>query len=204
MAVKCFMVHETNRFRLSMRRYSRATDCPGKHGYHHAQTKVLETVEVEKGADGYFLLGRLDGRWPAADSRWPRACKCGYAFSESDSRQLFADQVYVDDAGIEYSSRKLPPGAMYFERGHENWCGPDGRSLHVICPDGQAWCIDSPANNCTLPKDRGAYGVAHRCWIRHGTPPLITVDKQGKTCSAGAGSIQTRGYHGFLRNGVFT
>lgn len=44
----------------------------------------------------------------------------------------------------------------------------------------------------------------HRCWIRHGEPPLITVDKNGLTCAAGAGSIQCRDYHGFLRDGSFT
>jgi hypothetical protein len=56
--------------------------------------------------------------------------------------------------------------------------------------------IDSRASNCTLPNDR-----EHKCWIRHGTPPDLTVDKNGKTCAAGAGSIQLGNYHGFLRNG---
>jgi hypothetical protein len=37
--------------------------------------------------------------------------------------------------------------------------------------------------------------------VRHGEAPNITVDKNGVTCGAGAGSIQCGSYHGFLRNG---
>ncbi len=44
----------------------------------------------------------------------------------------------------------------------------------------------------------------HKCWIRHGTPPDLTVDKNGVTCNAGAGSILVGDYHGFLVNGRFT
>lgn len=39
-----------------------------------------------------------------------------------------------------------------------------------------------------------------------GNPPIITVNKNGLTCKAGAGSIYHKsgsGWHGFLRNGVF-
>lgn len=73
----------------------------------------------------------------------------------------------------------------------------DGRWLVVRLPNGHDWCIDSRCNNCTRPNDN-----AHRCWIRHGEPPNITVDKNGVTCSAGGGSIQSGDFHGFLRNGV--
>jgi hypothetical protein len=75
----------------------------------------------------------------------------------------------------------------------------NGRVLAVKTPGG-VWIIDSRASNCTKPTDN-----THRCWIRHGVPPLITVDKSGGlTCDAGAGSIQAGSYHGFLRNGEFT
>ncbi len=81
------------------------------------------------------------------------------------------------------------------------WKGPDGRSLVVVCPNGHEWMIDSQCSNCTEKTDVGAFGVAHRCWTRTGTPPLIQVGKQfGKTCSAGGGSIQAGDYHGFLGN----
>ena len=44
----------------------------------------------------------------------------------------------------------------------------------------------------------------HKCWVRHGDPRtgIVTVDKNGVTCGAGAGSIATRGWHGFLREGM--
>lgn len=109
---------------------------------------------------------------------------------------------------------RTPPGAMWwsdwlsewgFKRAmnYPAWEGkphsyhPDaqGRCLFVATPGG-IWCIDSRASNCTLPNDN-----EHRCWCRHGDAPLITVDKVGLTCSAGAGSIQSGDWHGFLRNG---
>jgi hypothetical protein len=82
--------------------------------------------------------------------------------------------------------------------------GPDGRCLVVVCPNGCEWMIDGPASNCTMPQDRGPFSSSHRCWVRHGEPPNITVDKAGRTCAAGAGSIQAGDYHGFLRDGAFT
>jgi len=60
--------------------------------------------------------------------------------------------------------------------------------------------IDGPANNCTRKDDPGQ--KHHHCWVRHGVPPSITVDKNGPTCEAGAGSILTKNWHGFLRNGM--
>lgn len=71
----------------------------------------------------------------------------------------------------------------------------DSPTLHVITPGG-LWNIDSRASNCTMP-----YDYDHRCWVRHGQPPMITVDKQGVTCTAGGGSIQCGDFHGFLRDG---
>lgn len=75
--------------------------------------------------------------------------------------------------------------------------GPDGRVLAVRLPNGYGWAPDSRASNCTRPDDD-----THRCWVRHGEVPRITVDKNGDTCSAGAGSILSNGWHGFLRDGV--
>lgn len=71
----------------------------------------------------------------------------------------------------------------------------NGRCLAVITPGGY-WIIDSRASNCTMPNDND-----HRCWVRHGEAPNITVDKNGLTCAAGAGSIQCGSWHGYLRDG---
>ena len=93
------------------------------------------------------------------------------------------------------------PGAMWFavwQNKNWDWNNETEPHLLVETPSG-CWDIDSRCGNCTMPDDK-----THRCWIRHGTPPNITVDKNGLTCQAGAGSIQTKGYHGFLQNGYFT
>lgn len=78
-----------------------------------------------------------------------------------------------------------------------HWChlGIDGRVLGVLTPGGE-WIIDSRASNCTMPDDN-----AHSCWVRHGIPPYVTVDKRGNSCKAGSGSIDTGRYHGKLTSG---
>lgn len=101
------------------------------------------------------------------------------------------------------------PGAIWFAEHDDTWCysgwtNCDGKHLMVCLPNKRHWDVDSRASNCTL-KDEGK----HRCWVRHGTPPVIHVDKNGITCRAGAGSIQSYGapsagipaWHGFLTNG---
>lgn len=100
--------------------------------------------------------------------------------------------------------RKLPPGACFdatWLHGHPQYCGPDGRALHVVLPTGHVWHVDGRASNCTRPDDD-----VHKCWVRHGRPEdgTLHVDKQGNTCAAGAGSIMVPGYHGFLRHGYLT
>ena len=102
----------------------------------------------------------------------------------------------------------LKPGGVYWVpcwRGKDGtlpcayWDNCDGKHLHVVLPNGHKWSIDSRASNCTLPNDR-----THRCWVRTGAPPNVTVGKNGHTCNAGAGSILSGDYHGFLRDGVLT
>lgn len=102
---------------------------------------------------------------------------------------------------------KLGPGDMYWghplrDGGHHcsgNWTNCDGKHLYVILPNNLPWDIDSRASNCTLMED-----FTHRCWIRSGEAPMITAGKDGHTCTAGAGSIQSGNYHGFLRDGCLT
>jgi len=96
-------------------------------------------------------------------------------------------------------NHEFGPGAMWYAtwyRRNMEWANEQSPHLIVRCPTDHDWDIDSRASNCTLPEDR-----LHRCWVRHGEPPDITVDKQGLTCSAGAGSIALPNWHGFLRNG---
>jgi hypothetical protein len=197
MGVKCFFVTPIGVERVKLRRFvwSEHAKCSGSFGYHNALSDEVARVAAGVQAPGLELF-------PANDPRWPSLCSCGYQFDDKDERQVFPEQVYVRDGSVkEYFLRDNIPGMMYdavWLHDHKEWCGPDGKSLHVVCPDGHTWCIDSRANNCTMPKDN-----EHKCWVRHGDPPLLTVDKRGVTCRAGAGSIQTPKYHGFLRGGMF-
>jgi len=96
----------------------------------------------------------------------------------------------------------LPAGALFVTdperafRGHRSG-GFDGECVVCVLPDNNQWYIDGMARNCTKPSD-----TEHRCWVRHGSRPgIIHVDKNGLTCQAGAGSIQTSQFHGFLHHG---
>lgn len=90
---------------------------------------------------------------------------------------------------------ELPIGAMW-DAGWKKQKGADGLAIYVMLPGRQIWFVDGRCSNCSKPTD-----LVHRCWVRHGIPPEITVDKNGDTCSAGAGSVIVPGWHGFLRNG---
>lgn len=89
--------------------------------------------------------------------------------------------------------------ALWMRRGYI-WTNETEPHLIVTTPGGD-WDIDSRCSNCTLPED-----TTHRCWVRHGEPPNITVDKNGVTCAAGAGSFAPKSgkWHGFLREGHLT
>jgi hypothetical protein len=110
---------------------------------------------------------------------------------------LLDETVPADDP------RRRAPGHMFyvdFSGGHcDTHTPPCTQHLYVVTPGGHWWDIDGRASNCTMKDDK-----QHRCWVRHGEPPNVTVDKAGLTCKAGAGSIKVDGYHGFLRNGEFT
>lgn len=206
MSVTCFWLEPTDRCRYALRRYVSGGTCLGKYGYHNAQEPLGETATVWKDNDGHKSYSvDLKVEDFANDPRWPTKCAyCDYEFCDADSRQIFFDLLYHrPDTGEEMTLRDAPPGAMW-----NAWWLPDayqgfdGRALTVKCPDGHEWLIDGRASNCALPDDR-----EHRCWLREGEPPKITVGKAGvgRTCGAGGGSIQTPGsYHGFLTNGVFT
>lgn len=204
MGVKCFMVRPAGYVKHYLRRYQSINDpndkCAGKMTYHDAKGPYLGNLPARV-EDAHWKHERPNT--PHDDPRWPTNCdSCGKRFTEADAYQDFFESVYLDDAGKEYTLRDPVPGMMwdaFWCHGSPVHCGPDGRSIHVICPDGSQWCIDSRASNCTMPQDN-----VHKCWIRHGEPPNLTVDKNGQTCSAGAGSIAVPGYHGFLQNGEFT
>lgn len=197
-ATPCFLITATQLARQGLRRYGAFNE---KH-YHSAINWELDPVAVIELEDGCHRYDTMEPP-PLDDPRWPTRCECGYEFREEDEWQVFGDRWYRrDDNGLFLVLRKAPPGAMYdatWLHGHKQWCGLDGAAWNVVCPNGCTWHIDGQASNCTKPNDH-----EHKCWVRHGDAPGFTVDKNGTTCAAGAGSIICGDYHGFLQNGILT
>lgn len=200
--IRCFFLEPTGQTQVYLRRYhSRASDdapCPLPAKYHNAMNPfIIEPEERDK--QGYICNG-LKPVPVHDDPRWPTHCACGYAFTESDEWQRFTDSIYRrTDTCETMTLRDAPAGAMWEAWWVDQFIVPQGEHSLIVRTPGGDWEIDSQASNCTMPED--GRQEKHHCWIRHGTPPDITVDKNGITCGAGAGSIQCGDYHGFLREG---
>jgi len=194
--IKCFLIVPTGNDALRLRRYSHGEGCGGT--YYNADVPF----DIRPASDRVRQLPpRIDPRWEAVS----RCQKCGYAFNDSDEWQLLPRTQYRrEDNGDLMTLADAPPGAMWYadwmtgDRNGWSYKGPDGKCLCVRTPGGD-WMIDDRASNCTMPDDH-----EHRCWVRHGVPPCVTVNKNGRTCAAGAGSIICGSYHGFLTNGELT
>lgn len=200
--IKIFFLEPLDVERRWLRRYRRDLD-------HKCASGSYCNAMVDFGEGPW----KSDKGWgpPHDDPRWPVKCDtCSQPFSTDDHWQEFANCIYVcRETGMRTTLRDAPPGACWDAtwiaedrdesmRGCAWMTGPDGRCLIVRCPDGHDWIIDSRASNCTMKDDNH-----HWCWVRHGKPEngTLHVDKNGKTCAAGAGSIQTPKWHGFLHNG---
>lgn len=168
--------------------------------------------EVSHGfwCDGCNEMTRVvTGTVPTEAIKWdepvPAAPPCARCSSPTRPYGAGMRRIYrrLDTGEVIGASLSELPGACFATETYDRHCrgphvGPDGRALAVILPNGHAWHIDSRASNCTLPAD-----CAHRCWVRSGRPEdgSLHVDKNGPTCAAGAGSIQSGDYHGFLHHG---
>lgn len=226
MSTRCFLLEPTDQVELSLRRY-RSGDAKcykSPHGYCNVSV-VLERLSIaDLAARGWPMhQGRPehgDLGLEHQDPRWPRQCGCGYAFRDDDVWQANPTMLYRrSDGGDLVTLDNAPVGAMWFAPWYSEspeWRGPDGQTLVVRVPPNHDWIIDSRASNCDSPcatckrpynkhpHDGGCRYVdarPHKCWVRHGTPPNVHVDKAGLTCGAGGGSIAVPGYHGFLHNG---
>lgn len=212
--IKVFWIEPTDRERQWLRRYSYPRRCAAKPDQGCGAKFELGEGDVLYTRDGYIDGSRRKPMPPKTDPRWPKVCQaCAQPFEERDEFQLFTKQIYVrPDTGFRCTIEDAPPGACWdawwiSERkkdcptGCGYMVGPDRRSLVVKCPDGHDWMIDARASNCGSPKDD-----THHCWVRHGRPEdgTLHVDKAGNTCTAGAGSIQTPKWHGFLHGGHLT
>lgn len=198
--IKTFWCEQSARAREQLRRFTYVRDNPcGSTGRGHDAIATIGEVDfpLSNGLSGDGTL-----MYDRADPRWPKSCTaCGYEFTPDDQWQHSLDRLYRRvDTGEMLAHEQLPAGASYdcpWVRDF-GYVGSDNIALTVVLPDGTHWHVDSEANNCTRKGDR-----SHKCWVRDGDPRAcnVTAGKQGNTCSAGAGSIQSPGYHGFLRNG---
>jgi hypothetical protein len=198
--IRCFLLAPTTQVKVSLRRYSTFDDRCVNNWCHNAMAFVEVREELASDAT------RNATEEEKKASLWPTICQqCGkYQFRDTDFWQHFIESLYArTDTGEKMTLRDAPPGAMWYadwmlSEGH-NWMkGPDGHCLMVKCPGGD-WSPDQRASNCDMPDDDN-----HKCWVRHGAPPIVTVDKNGLTCHAGAGSIGQPTWHGFLTEGVLS
>jgi hypothetical protein len=219
-ATPTYWLDPTGDVAVGLRRYSRAEHggftC--EDGWHEALVFTGVEPALWQDTDHGRVLA-LRAEVVHDDPRWPTECVrgCGYRFTPDDRWQVWQEQLYQRaDTGEVVTTRgrsvedppdaprPAPPGAMWdawWLPDTPAWRGPDGMSLMVRLPDGHDWLVDGEASNCTRKGDH-----SHKCWVRHGDPRRgeVTVGKDGETCAAGAGSIQSRGYHGFLQAGVLT
>ena len=181
--------------RVFLRRYW-GDDCPGR-GCHNAMRHLFDTNEMLNGVDaeGNMTYNRYGGEHESY-TEWPEKCNdCGAICPEDANKQVFNKRLYDTPSG------DIEPGCLYYAPWYDDvyWVNQETPTLCAMLPNGNIWVIDSRASNCTMPDDK-----THRCWVRHGEPPNIHVDKNGYTCAAGGGSILSGNYHGFLHNGEFT
>lgn len=201
--IPCRWIIPTTRAQVSLRRYTRAHSAEHWHNTRYPldvrEVEWYHSPEAPRPEVEYWRP--RDTSEPGHDDpRWPKWCECGYRYAPEDEWQLFWNLIYTDPlTGEEWPMDLAPVGSIWeasYLKGIPAFVGPDGRALMVRTPGGD-WHIDGPASNCARPQEP----EAHKCWVRHGEPPRLTVDKQGETCQAGGGSILIGGYHGFLRDG---
>ncbi len=201
-ATQTIWLEPTGTVEVGLRRYHSpgggGFDCTA--GYHSALVIIGTTLDAR---DGRGSRTAVEPR-PHDDPRWPTTCEkgCGYTFTDEDRWQDWSDSLYKrSDNGERVTLRTAPPGSTWDAWWMpESFRGSDGVALVVRCPNGRDWSVDAESSNCTRK------GETHACWVRHGDPRecRLTVDKNGDTCAAGAGSILAGDYHGFLQHGVLT
>jgi hypothetical protein len=222
MEIKTFLLEPRELYRFALRRYTFADTCVAG-GWHRASVGIGD--HPAEAAQQLSEGGPMGGdAWSHEDPRWPTKCAaCPYVFAPGDPYSFDPRQLFQrSDTGEIVTLAEAPPGAIWaapWLSESPEYRGPDGLTLVARCPDGHDWIIDSRASNCDSPcaecgvqyKDH-THGQGHtyrdarphKCWVRHGTPPQLHVDKgAGESCGAGAGSIQTATWHGFLHNGFF-
>jgi len=204
--IKTFWCERAARARESLRRitYGASKDkprtekiCRVDDNYQHGHIAEVVIGEIDFPLDNE-INGDSTRPFDRADPRWPKKCaKCDYLFVDEDSWFHDIDRLYQrTDTGELIAHDKMPAGATYDAVWLRDfgYVGADGIAYTVVLPDGTHWHVDSRANNCPFPRD-----FKHYCWGRTGDPRACNVVAgKGPPGEAGAGSILSPGYHGFL------
>jgi hypothetical protein len=169
-------------------------------GYHQAKNLIGDFAnDLRKHSNGGKVYPDPPPRSAyELDPRWPMRAACGYIFEATDNWQVFERALYSTPTGELITLDEAAIGACWDAWWYKRK-GPDGRALVVKCPDGYEWAVDQRCRACTLPTESH-----HHCWVRHGSPEdgSLHIDKDGLTCGAGAGSIMTGKWHGYLDHGL--
>jgi hypothetical protein len=191
----CFMIYPTQFYRHYIRRYSGQFDRNGKamrpcplrgNKDCHDSTIELELQHHPIQAPSTICYN------PGGESRWPKACACGYVFQADDNYQDGFDLMWKrgDDTAAEpnlFKIHQAPIGALWTadwliggSYAKNNKTQP-GWPLMCMTPAGYEWLIDGPSTN-------------GNGWTRTGPLPKITVNP----------SISQVGYHGWCHDGVLS
>lgn len=195
--VECFLMAPTDHASVYLRRYVSESKCP--EGWIHEAQEPIGQCPMNIEEDGTYDIDKPEV--DKSDPRWPASCACGYEFTDDDTWQVFTEAMYFGLDGAEHEIQHLPAGAIFDASWMGDWgrVNGDGERWSIVLPDGHVWHPGAEANNCTRK------GENHDCWCVHGEAPLLTVDKNPEpgrsTCAAGAGSIASSGWHGFLTGG---
>lgn len=203
--IKCCFLEPTKKVRkLLIRTAEGPTEA---HFGDHRVEVVAEIIPTHDTENGPLQIDE-----PYLSTKWPQECDCGFKFRFRDEWTTEYHRVYRRaDTGEEMILRDAPVGAMWYAPWLDHLYRPQLEHVLIVkLPDKTEWIADSKAKNCRDAKNydwqhhwtREPADPKHHCWVVHGVPPLITVDKKGNTCEAGGGSIWSDGWHGFLWNGV--
>jgi hypothetical protein len=198
---KMFMIEETEFCRLSLRRFAwRKTEigdsnvgftavekpCPlGKDAIHDTYVVIDPQIKADNERSG--LTGEFAGH-----PSWPKHCRCGYAFEDTDQWQVNRERLYRGSPdGKLYALRENPPGATW----HADWFPDEGPNGHYSGPDGKVWCVMLPGGMEWIVYSYASGQEPRHKWNVQGTVPNITVTP----------SINCVGYyHGFISEGIIS